>query len=73
MIIKSTKRPKWYNIRWRISNLFVHIARIIDPGNPEVKAFYMQRITDALIYGKSIIRVNPEHIHIVDQKDETNE
>jgi len=73
MIIKATKKPKWYNIRWKLSNLFISLARIIYPRSPEVRAFYMQQIIDSMICGKSIIRVNPKHTHIVDQKDETNE
>ncbi len=57
--IKSKERPKWYNFRWRLSNLFVKIATKIYPENPEVIAFFMKLIQDEMIYGKSVIRVEP--------------
>jgi hypothetical protein len=38
------------------------VARWIYPDNPEVSAFYMQQYMDSLIYGQSVIRVNPEEM-----------
>ena len=56
---KTKERPKWHQLRWKLSNLFVHIGKRIYPENPEVKEFIMQVLMDKAIYGQSITRVNP--------------
>lgn len=58
--IKAKEQPKWYNFRWRLSSMFVKIAKKIYPKNPEVTTFWMKVIQDDMIYGKSIIRIEPE-------------
>ena len=60
--ITATKKPKWYNIRWKLSNSVVHLARWIYPENPEVKAFILQMTTDQMIYGQAVTRVDPREI-----------
>lgn len=62
--VTAKARPKWYQLRWKLSNLFVRIARRIYPENPEVTAFYLQTMTDQLIYGQSIVRVGPDEIRV---------
>lgn len=57
--IKAKEKPKWYNYQWRLSNLFIWIARKIYPANPELNAFMLQMLSDQMIYGQSIVRVNP--------------
>lgn len=57
--LKSTVRPKWYQLRFRLANAFVRLARKIHPENPEVMAFYTQLMMDQMIYGTSIVRIDP--------------
>jgi len=52
IIVKE--KPKWYQARWKLSNLLVFIARKIYPENPEVMAFVIKQMTDMAIYGGSI-------------------
>lgn len=59
MHIEANEKPRWYQFRWKLSNLIMRIARKIYPDNPEVKAFYLQCIYDQMIFGKSIVRINP--------------
>jgi len=60
---KATKKPKWFQFRWRVSNLLVKIAKRIYPENPEVMAFYAKLLTDTLIYGQSITQVDMSEIY----------
>lgn len=48
-------KPKWYQLRWKLSNLFVAIGRSIYPPNPEVLAFRMELMSDLLIHGKAMV------------------
>lgn len=57
--VKARKKPKFYQARWIVSNWLVSLARLIHPRNPEVEAFSMQLMMDQLIYGRSVVRVNP--------------
>jgi len=47
----AKEKPKWYQLRWKLSNLFVKIAKWIYPENPAVKAFLLKKLTDFMIYG----------------------
>ena len=47
--------------RW-LANRLAKLARRIYPQSEEAMAFYMDVMTDALIYGKSVVRVNPMDI-----------
>ena len=60
--IIATEKPKWHNIRWKLSNAVVLVARWIYPENPEVKAFLMQVMTDQMIYGQAVTRIDPKEI-----------
>lgn len=61
--ITATEKPKWHDLRWKLSNALVGLARRIYPRNPEVNAFLMQLMTDQMIYGQSVVRVNQEEIY----------
>lgn len=52
--VTAKDKPKWYQLRWKLSNLFVEIGRKIYPENPEVMAFYMQVMHDRMIYGNYV-------------------
>jgi hypothetical protein len=56
------EQPKWYNLRWKLSNKLVWLARKIHPENPEVKAFWMDVMADQMITGQAIVRVNLEDV-----------
>ena len=58
-MIVPTDKPRWYDLRWRLSILFVRVAYKIYPKNPEVTAFWMDLVMDHMITGKSIVRINP--------------
>ena len=60
--VTAKDKPKWYQLRWKLSNLFVEIGRRIYPENPEVMAFYMQMMSDQMIYGNAITRIDPEKL-----------
>ena len=62
-MIVAKDKPKWYQIRWKLSNLFVNIGRKIYPRNPEVDAFWMQLMMDESIYGNAFVRVDPKKFH----------
>jgi hypothetical protein len=66
--VVAKEKPRWYQFRWKLSNFFVRIARRIYPENPEVTAFYMQTMTDQLIYGQSIVSIGPEEIRVPNAK-----
>jgi len=70
-MIEAKEKPKWYQLRWKLSNIFVKIAVKIYPENPEVKAFWMQQMMDSLILGRSVIRVNPEEIILTENNLKT--
>ena len=57
--LKTKVKPKWYELRFRVANWFVNIARMIHPDNPEVWLFYTQLAIDQAVYGKSVIRIDP--------------
>jgi hypothetical protein len=59
MNLESKEKPKWYNVRWKLSNIIINIGRKIYPDNPEWKAFIMQQAVDQMLYGGSITRVDP--------------
>lgn len=48
--ITANEKPKWYNFRWKISNMLVNVARKIYPENPDVMAFFAKLFVDASIY-----------------------
>jgi hypothetical protein len=56
MQVEAKEKPKWHQIRWKVSNLLVKMARFIHPENPEVMAFYTQLLLDQMIYGRAIAR-----------------
>ena len=62
--ITSTEKPKWYYLRWKLSNALIALARRVYPSNPEVDAFMMQVMTDQMVYGQSFVRVNPEEFFL---------
>ena len=51
--------PTKHSIRIRLARILVKLAKKIDPESPEVNDFYMKLFTDQMIYGKSIVRINP--------------
>lgn len=56
---KAKERPRWYQFRLKLSNAFVWLARKVHPRNPEVYAFTTELMMDAMITGRSIVRVDP--------------
>ena len=57
------KKPRWYQFRWKVSNLLVRLARKIHPKNPEITAFYVRMMTDQMIHGRSVMMVDPTAIY----------
>lgn len=62
MNITAKEQPKWYQLRWKLSFYLVKLARKVYPDNPDVKAFYLQAMTDQMIYGRHVVRVHPEKV-----------
>ncbi len=58
----AKERPKWYQFRWRLSSAIVRFAQWIYPDNPDLKAYMAQAMSDMLIYGHHISRVNPADV-----------
>lgn len=57
MQFSAKDKPRWYQLRWRLSNFFVSIARKIKPDNPEVMAFMAECIYEHAIMGKAVVLV----------------
>ena len=55
--IKSTEKPKWYQLRYRLSCLVVNLGRRIYPKNPDVTAFHMQRMLEFSLYGSTAVKI----------------
>ena len=51
-------KPKWYNFRHRLSNILLSMAKKVYPENPDVLAFYLKQITDAMIYGGCVTHID---------------
>jgi hypothetical protein len=56
--VSAKEKPRWHQVRWRLSNIFVRIAKKIYPENPEVMAFFIKQMTDLAIYGGSITHID---------------
>lgn len=56
---KTTIKPEWYQFRWILSNFILLIAKLVYPENPDVFAFLCKEITDLMISGKAITRIDP--------------
>jgi hypothetical protein len=57
--VTPKQKPKWHEVRRRIARVFVRIAQKIYPNSPEVMAFHMQQMTDMMILGHCITRIDP--------------
>lgn len=62
-MITSTVKPRWYQLRWKLSNALANLARRIYPSNPDVMAFYMQVVTDYMISGRAVTRIDPSEFY----------
>ena len=59
--VKEKSQPK--TLRAWIAVKLVRLAQRIYPESDAVKAFCTQLIIDEMIYGQSIVRVNPKEIY----------
>lgn len=59
----EAKKPNKFKLREWIAWILVKIAQKIYPESDAVKAFYLQLYHDQIIYGKSIVRINPEDLY----------
>ena len=57
MKVKETRKSQSFR-EW-LAMKFVRLAQWIYPESEAVKAFYMQLIVDEMIYGETVVRVNP--------------
>lgn len=57
--IDPKDKPKFFELRRRLAKLFVDIARRIYPVSPEVNAFYIQMMTDQMVLGQCMTRIDP--------------
>ena len=60
MKIEETKKPK--SVREWVAMKLVRLAQWIYPESEAVKAFIMQLVVDEMVYGKSVIRINPKEV-----------
>lgn len=58
MKIIETKKPTKFR-EW-VAMKLVRLAQWVYPDSEAVKAFYMQLIHDQIIYGKSVVRMDPK-------------
>jgi hypothetical protein len=58
MKITAKKKPLRLDVRWRLANLLINIARRIKPSNPEVMAYLLEIATEnyieTVMYGESV-------------------
>ncbi len=55
----TTPKPKWYQYKNHLSNLFLWLAKKCYAENPEVMAFICKQMTDVMIYGNSVTIIDP--------------
>jgi len=67
--VKAKEQPKWFQFRWRLSNLFMCIARAIYPENPEVTGFIIKMIAEQFTYGNAVTLVD-RNKQIIKEKGE---
>lgn len=60
MEVTETTKPKGFR-EW-LAMILVRLAQKIYPESPAVTAFYIQMMQDEMIYGKSIVRIEPKGI-----------
>lgn len=60
--MKIIEKKKPTSFREWLAMKLVRLAQWIYPESEAVKAFYMQLIADEMIYGKSVIRINPKDL-----------
>ena len=56
--IKLKDRPKWYQFRTRLANVFIKIARWIKPGNPEMMAYLTEQMVEMELSGMAIRKID---------------
>ena len=56
-------KPRWYQLRMKLSFWLVSIAKKVYPENPKVKAFFMKCMMDSMVYGGSITRIDPKDFY----------
>ncbi len=66
-VTSKAPKPKWYQLRRRLSNVFLWLAKKTYPENPEVWAFMCKQIMDLAIYGQTVTRVSPSEWHEIEQ------
>ena len=59
LVIKPNDQPKFYQLRWKLSNFFVKVGAKIYPENPEVMAHYLKVMHDMMIYGNCFQIIHP--------------
>ena len=64
----NESKPKWYEVRKKLSNICLWLAKKLYPENPAVKAFFMKQITDMAIYGGSIAHIDYTKINKIHDK-----
>lgn len=62
----ENKKPKTFR-SW-IAMKLVRLAQRIEPDSEAVKAFTLQMMIEQMIYGQSIVRVDPEEVIIYDRE-----
>lgn len=45
-------KPRWYDLRWKLSSWLVEFARWVHPGNPDVWAYFVENAIDKMISGE---------------------
>lgn len=59
LAIIPKERPRWYQLRWKLANALIRLARWISPVNPSLHAWTAEAIMDQMVYGQHIVRVDP--------------
>ena len=67
-ITTKCPKPKWFQLRRKLSNWFLWLAKKTYPENPEVWAFLSKVTMDIMITGQSITRVDPVDFYKEDTK-----
>jgi hypothetical protein len=65
---KVVEKKKLTKFREWVAMKLVTLAQWVYPQSEAVKAFYMQLVQDEMVYGQSIVRMNPEEIYSSPEK-----
>lgn len=70
-MIRAKYKPKWYELRMWLARSLVRLAEKIAPTHPDVMAFHIQQMSDMMILGGAVTRIDPMSMYTETSDGET--